>query len=132
MGRVVLAANVTAAAAGGVAPTVRAYAHCHPARRGHVGLVLLNVGAAPQTVALPPAPPGAWRDEYHLTAGTALDGQTVRLNGAELRLRPGGLLPPLTPVAVAAADAPDVTLAAQSIAFLVLPPGPGLGGCAQY
>jgi heparanase len=68
---------------------LRVYAHCDPASRGGVTILVLNPGSAAQT--LKADQPGA-----RLTlSADQLDSQTVRLNGAVLALSPQDDLPRL-------------------------------------
>jgi hypothetical protein len=106
----------------------RAYAHCSQQYSGGVALLLLNLNSSSVTVSLAGvSQPSGAREEYHLT-GPSLDGPMMALNEQLLMLSPSGQLPPLTPVTVPT-TAP-LTLAAQSLAFVVLPQA-GLEACGH-
>ena len=95
------------------------YAHCHPALRGGVSLLVINTSSgAPRVLMLPSA-----SERYTLDAET-LSGQTVRLNGRIMQLDAHDF-PRVTGIqAVAGA----LTFEPASITFLAIP-GAGNSAC---
>jgi len=95
------------------------YAHCHPALRGGVSLLVINTSSgAPRVLMVPSA-----SERYTLDAET-LSGQTVRLNGRIMQLDAHDF-PRVTGIQ-AAADA--LTFEPASITFLAIP-GAGNSAC---
>lgn len=119
--------------------TIRTYAHCLarvPARdagSGGIALAIINmqnasiqvdistdqIGDEPQTLAQQRQQQPR-REVYRLgTTEGEFTGHRTTLNGAELLVRTGGVLPILTPT-IEAAEGP-LKLAALSVSFVVLP-----------
>lgn len=92
------------------AATTRIYAHCLKDSPGGVGLVFVNLAAAPVTVAF------KGKGRVYALAGAA-DGSAVKLNGKTLALSPGDRLPELKPVSQAGA----ASVAGRGVSFIALP-----------
>lgn len=94
-------------------PGLHIYAHCHPATKGAVSVLLINNSRnAPHLVTLAGA-----AERYTLQADR-LQSATVRLNGEPLRLTANDDLPRL---AARAAPAGRLRMPPASITFLVMP-----------
>ena len=101
--------------------SVRAYSYC-AAGGGHVTLVLINLAAAEECVALP-----SWgvanATQYTLTPGPGgVESATTLLNGAVLVLDGAGRLPALAGVSVAPGS---VVLPPLSVSIVTVPLAPG-------
>ncbi|OAF10966.1 hypothetical protein AXW67_25315 [Bradyrhizobium neotropicale] len=96
-----------------VAPGLRVYAHCHPALRGALTLLAINLARdAPLSFAVP-------LPSTRYTLGSArLQGAMVQLNGKTLALATDENLPDLIGISTAAGT---IRLAPATITFLVIP-----------
>ena len=104
MGRTVLASPESPS------PDMRIYAHCLAGQPGGVGLVALNTGAAPQSLAA-----GSKAKAWVMTA-TPLDATTVRVNGKVPAIDAKGQLSGLDGAAVKG----TLAVPGQSIAFVAV------------
>lgn len=107
MGTIVLDAGAAAA------PGLHLYAHCHPAMRGAVSVLAVNISRRTPHALTAPGP----AERYTLDAAR-LQGASVRLNGKTLALNAGDELPRLAPRAT---QAGAIRLAPETITFLVFP-----------
>ncbi|WGD54264.1 hypothetical protein QA641_10390 [Bradyrhizobium sp. CB1650] len=96
-----------------VAPGLHVYAHCHPASRGAVTLLAINVSHEASHALVLPLP----AKRYTLRAAR-LQGASVQLNGRTLALTAGDELPDLIDLPTVAGT---VRLAPATITFLVIP-----------
>jgi heparanase len=122
--RTVLAVAPPAASPAG---SVRAYAFCGAAGGPSpptAALLLINIGAAPACVGLPPSfvPPGGGGEVYTLTPGGdgTVTTSTAVLNGVPLAVQADGTLPPLTGAPLPAGSS-SVTLPPLSVTLVVTP-----------
>ncbi|MEK9278379.1 MULTISPECIES: hypothetical protein [unclassified Bradyrhizobium] len=107
MGTTVLDAGAAAA------PGLHVYAHCHPASRGAVTLLAINISRDTSHSLVLPLP----SERYTLRAAR-LRGATAQLNGGTLALAAGDRLPDIAGLPTAPGA---VRLAPATITFLVVP-----------
>lgn len=90
---------------------LRIYAQCLPARRGGVGLVLLNTGATAERIALP-GKAKAW-----IMTGKPLETRSILINGKAPSVDAHGALTGLDGVTLAG----GIVVPGQAIAFAAIP-----------